>query len=215
MKRFQALIIVSAALLALSACSGGGRGRVLGIQCPLSYKPVEMGIDAGQKIGLDQDLPTGEYKYDGAEFYYVDPQGDTRISIQDVRLGADQFKSRIGCARNIRMGEPNLTLYTLGVSAMKIEANHKITTFEARRIGFVIEDGKVHAYTSAVTPEEKPESPSKVYEEGAAGESFVFKPNPDSDDRLEIRSSGNTEDGGTYTLVVRFVKVPPPVEQGN
>ncbi len=209
MKRFQLLTIVTGTLLVAIACSGGGRGRILGVQCPLSYKPIEMNVESNRKIDLEADLPVGEYRYDGAEFYYIDSQ-DTRISILDQRLSGENFKARIGCMRNVRMGMPDITVATLGVSAMKIEANQKITTFDARRIGFIIENTSVKAQSAAVVPEEKPASPKEVFQEGSASEQFIYKPNPDSDDRLEIRSSGTTADGGTYTLVTRFVKAPPP-----
>jgi hypothetical protein len=111
-----------------------------------------------------------------------------------------EWKAHIGCVRNSKFGMASLEAATLGLSAIKVEANKKITTFEAKSLGFKITDGKLEATGSPLTEEQKPSSPKEVYDEGAAGERFLYQVN---DNRWEVRSTG-VINGNHYQMVSRF-----------
>lgn len=203
MKLFQIVSVVLGTLIAISACSGGGGGRVIGSQCPKNYNPVVM--DVKDKVALDADLPAGDYRYAGTEVYFVDTQTDMRVSVQDVEMFGGEWKVRVGCVRNAKIGMAALAVKTLGLSAMTVEASKKISTFDARAFGFKIEDGKLVADGGALPAEEKPASPKEVYDEGSAGERFLFNV---ADNRWEVRSTG-TINGVQYQMVQRFDRVDP------
>lgn len=221
MKYFQTLTVVTATLLTIAACSSGGRGRQLGVQCPMSYAPVEMNVPQDQldkKIDLSGNFPEGEWEYAGGEFYFIDSATDARISVRD---GVDRFgnwKAGVYCTRNVKRGMPDIAANTISVSDLKVESNQKITTFDAKRIGFTIVDTRLQGFTLPLGTDEKPSSPKEVFEQGKSTDTFFFKP---SDVALEVRSKGTTE-RGSFVMVVRFNKKPAaapaeekPVDDGG
>jgi hypothetical protein len=203
MKYFQSLAVLALVAI-IAACSGGGRSRVLGVQCPLNYNPVEMNIPNDQKLGLDTDLPPGDWEYAGGEFYFIDGPTDVRVAVRDGVQRNGEFKAGIYCLRNVKMGMSDLSVNTTSLGNLKVEGNQKITTFDAKRIGFTVVDTKIVGFTMAIPANEKPATPEKVYELGAANETFIYKVN---DNSIEIRSAG-VLNAGTYKLVIRLNKKP-------
>lgn len=205
MKYFQGLTVIAVTLLTIAACSSGGRGRQLGVQCPQNYAPVEMEVAKDQldkKIELTGNFPEGEWEYAGAEFYYIDSVTDARVSVRDGVDRGGNWKAAVFCARGLTREMPDIAANTMSVSALKVESNQKITTFDAKRIGFTIVDTRLQGFTMPLGVDEKPSSPKEVFEQGKSTETFFFKP---TDVSLEVRSKGTT-DRGSFVMVVRFNK---------
>jgi hypothetical protein len=202
-QQFKITLVVGLAAL-LSACnSGSGGSRVQGTQCASVYDPFPTtGIPDHQKVNYKNtnEIPDGDYVYAGASLYYVDAS-DYRVQISDVRQKDGSFRPVTSCVRNDALKPKSLVVATEGVSDMNVVSG-KVTS-SVRQFGFhLLPDGRM-SYDVAPDQNNKPDLPSDIYENQ---DSVMIRK---SDTAFEIRSKGQTPDGGIYSLSVSYTRKVP------
>lgn len=201
MKPFQ---VLAAAVLTLSAftvaCSGGGRPRIGGRVCPENYKPIKMVLDAkrsktSKKLEINEDLPSGTYRYLGAAMHYISPKGFV-VFLKDSKLeGEAEFKGRLDCLRDPQEKEEGMAVSAPGISSLEI--TQAGATIGLKDYGFSVQNTRIKSKVNDNPG--KPASLETAYD--AVTEKFIVaKPK----DVYEIRSHQLLPDGGEYFLMVRF-----------
>ena len=206
MKSFLLLsLTLGLATITLACSGGGGRPQLSGTQCPENYKPVPTDLDpkknkASKKLSISEQLPIGEYVYQGAVFFYTNADGLEVMAHDSRELNGKTFTTTVSCMRNRGKATDETAITIPGISHMKITQTG--AEIEMRDYSLSFKQGRPIA-KATVNESSKPVSPEEAYRNVADEKFIVSHPR----DVYEIRSFANGVDGTSYSLRVSFKRV--------
>lgn len=191
MKLFS-VVTISAMLVTLAACEGGGGRKVAGKQCPSNHAPISMKLVGNQtEISLDpaaKQLVPGTYTYQGSTAFYKDKSNSTTpymMEITDAKeKNTQRWKAVATCVRNAKAGL-NLGFSSQVVRTLEVGAAPDLKTFfETREISVTLAGSfKVNSTDGQQKVED---IPSKAYEKLTTPAKLMMVKKSDTD--FEIRA---------------------------
>ncbi|MDC0980110.1 hypothetical protein OAQ84_00095 [Bdellovibrionales bacterium] len=172
---FLILTVAIASVFTLSACGGGGAPRLGGNACVKDHDPIPLKIDEKVAAKVSEsfdDLPVGEYTYEGAEYVYKEltdlPYEEspkyTIIHLRDALQHNKKYKLVSECVSNV-LNDTAISKERSqfqGVSKIKVDQSGNVN-FSSKSFSFSLINNQFDEEKEVLPIQEKG-SPDEFYE---------------------------------------------------